>query len=411
MTVIEQWTGAHATALRHAMRLSKEGFAEELGVSARAVAKWSAQPDLTPYPQFQQMLDTLLERLDDSARQRFSMLVSPPEPPKTEADVWGRETPPPLNVAAQKSLHGFRLDTPLSLDDVLSARAEIPKIVALDNRFGAADIVKVATRLFRSLQDRPNGLGTESNELYATLAELAELAGWLAYDAELHPLARRMNQEAVHYARMCGDRSVELLALQNMSMHASVMGRPNESIAIVSAVLDQKLSPRVRALFLTRQARAQAQLGDASAIRMFENIRSLFLDGPVDSDLQHFWWIDEREMAWHEAMAASDLGHHRRGMVSFERSVEATPTQEVRSQYLHRAYLLRAQIEQQAWSEVALTVASLQPLAIEVASTRTDKLIQQLAARPATAPEGVADSLADLVLLTEQKSTVEGILA
>ena len=326
VTVIEQWTGAHATALRHAMRLSKEGFAEELGVSPRAVAKWSAQPDLTPYPQFQQMLDTLLERLDESARQRFSMLVSPPEPPKTGADVAGRGTPPPLNVAAQKLLHGFRLDTPLSLDDVLSARAEIPKIVALDNRFGAADIVKVATRLFRSLQDRPNDLGTESNELYATLAELAELAGWLAYDAELHPLARRMNQEAVHYARMCGDRSVELLALQNMSMHASVLGHPNESIAIVSAVLDQKLSPRVRALFLTRQARAQAQLGDESAIGMFERIRSLFLDGLVDSDLQHFWWIDEREMAWHEAMAASDLGQYSRGMDSFERSVEATPS-------------------------------------------------------------------------------------
>jgi len=188
------------------------------------------------------------------------------------------------------------------------------------------------------------------------------------------------------------------------------LGRPNESIALVSAVLEQKLSPRVRALFLTRQARAQAQLGDESALGMFEKIRSLFLDGLVDSDLQHFWWIDEREMAWHEAMAASDLGKHLRGIDSFERSVEATPTQEVRSQYLHRAYLLRAQVEQQAWSEVALTVASLQPLAVEVASTRTDNLIQQLAARPIAAPDGVADSLANLILLTEQKSTVEGIL-
>ena len=247
-----------------------------------------------------------------------------------------------------------------------------------------------STRRLQSLQSSPAGLPMTPNSI---------------------PLARRMNQEAVHYARMCGDRSVELLALQNMSMHASVLGHPNESIAIVSAVLDQKLSPRVRALFLTRQARAQAQLGDESAIGMFERIRSLFLDGLVDSDLQHFWWIDEREMAWHEAMAASDLGQYSRGMDSFERSVEATPTQEVRSQYLHRAYLLRAQIEQQAWSEVALTVASLQPLAVEVASTRTDRLIQQLAARPAAAPDGVADSLADLVLLTEQKSTVEGILA
>ena len=81
MTVIISWTGASATALRQAMRLTKEGFADKLGVSERAVAKWSAQPDLTPTPQFQQMLDTVLVQLDDSARQRFSMLVEPPAPP------------------------------------------------------------------------------------------------------------------------------------------------------------------------------------------------------------------------------------------------------------------------------------------------------------------------------------------
>ena len=81
VTVIDHWTGASATALRRAMRLSNEGFAAKLGVSVRAVAKWSAQPAITPTPQFQQMLDTVLGQLDDSARQRFSMRVAPPVPP------------------------------------------------------------------------------------------------------------------------------------------------------------------------------------------------------------------------------------------------------------------------------------------------------------------------------------------
>ena len=78
MTVIVQWTGASATALRLAMRLTNEGFADKLGVSVRAVAKWRAQPNLKPSPLLQQVLDTVLGQLDDTARQRFYMLVERP---------------------------------------------------------------------------------------------------------------------------------------------------------------------------------------------------------------------------------------------------------------------------------------------------------------------------------------------
>lgn len=80
MTVIDQWTGARATALRQAMRLTSEGFADKLGVSVRAVAKWRAQPDIKPSPLLQQVLDTVLGQLDESTRQRFAMLLDPPSP-------------------------------------------------------------------------------------------------------------------------------------------------------------------------------------------------------------------------------------------------------------------------------------------------------------------------------------------
>lgn len=78
MTVIDQWSGARATALRRAMRLSNERFADKLGVSVRAIAKWSVQPDLTPSPQFQEMLDTVLERCDVSTVERFTAMTTPP---------------------------------------------------------------------------------------------------------------------------------------------------------------------------------------------------------------------------------------------------------------------------------------------------------------------------------------------
>ena len=79
MTVMDHWTGASATALRLAMRMTHEGFADTLGVSVRAVKKWRARPDIKVSPLYQQVLDTVLGRIDDSTQQRFAMLytVSP----------------------------------------------------------------------------------------------------------------------------------------------------------------------------------------------------------------------------------------------------------------------------------------------------------------------------------------------
>jgi hypothetical protein len=117
--------------------------------------------------------------------------------------------------------------------------------------------------------------------LQSAAGELAEVVGWLAHDAEAHDLARRMNQESLYFTRLADDRAIELLTLQNSSMHAASQGRPREALQIARSVLegDHRLSPRLKALFLTRKARALAQGGDMSALRLLPEIRNLFLDG------------------------------------------------------------------------------------------------------------------------------------
>ena len=252
----------------------------------------------------------------------------------------------------------------------------IREIVALDNRFGGADLVRMSTRFFHAIHDQL-GQGTYDpkleRELQSAAGELAEVVGWLAYDAEAHDLTRRMNQESLYFSRLAGDRAIELLTLQNSSMHAASQGRPREALQIVRSVLegDYRLSPRLKALFLMRKARALAQGGDMSALRLLPEIRSLFLDGVSDGDSAWAWWIDERELSWHEAMVQRDLGLADRAITQFERSVMATPVTEIRSQYLHRAYLLQAQADSGSWSAAEQTIRQLLPLSSEVASTRT----------------------------------------
>ena len=65
-----------------------------------------------------------------------------------------------------------------------SIRSHIREIVALDNRFGGADLVKLSTRFFRTLHQQL-GAGTYDprleRDLQSAAGELAEVVGWLAY--------------------------------------------------------------------------------------------------------------------------------------------------------------------------------------------------------------------------------------
>lgn len=386
MQVIASWTGSHADALRQSLRMTNESLAEYLDVAVRTVANWRKRPGMIPTPANQQLLDAGLTRAPDQAKAHFAMLVNQSENGKRT-----REHPDGFEIPGAGLLKASP-DASTEFGDsgyLESVRSHIREIIALDNRFGGADLVKLSMRFFRTLHDHL-GAGTYDprleRELNSAAGELAEVVAWLAYDAEEHDLTRRMNQESLYFARLAGDRTIEVLTLQNSSMHAAQQGRPREALHIARSVLegDYRLSPRLRALFLTRKARALAQGGDESALRLFPQIRSLFLEGMSDGDPAWAWWIDERELAWHEAMTQRDLGQASRSISHFEQSVIATPATEIRSQYLHRSYLLQSQVDNSTWNAAEQTIRQLLPLAAEVASTRTVVLLRRILLQLAT---------------------------
>src|ERR1035438_3149551 len=75
MQVIASWTGRHADALRQALRMTNESFAEHLGVAVRTVAYWRKRPTKVPLPAIQEALDTVLERAPDRAKAQFALLI------------------------------------------------------------------------------------------------------------------------------------------------------------------------------------------------------------------------------------------------------------------------------------------------------------------------------------------------
>jgi len=74
--VVRKWTGREAEALRCAARMSVRGFAEYLGVSARAVSRWAKLGnDTVPRPYMQAILDTALTRADEDTVRRFDAFL------------------------------------------------------------------------------------------------------------------------------------------------------------------------------------------------------------------------------------------------------------------------------------------------------------------------------------------------
>jgi hypothetical protein len=85
-------------------------------------------------------------------------------------------------------------------------------------------------------------------------------------------------------------------------------------------------------------------------------------------------------------MIQRDLGLPGQAVEHFERSVMAIPADEIRSQYLHRASLLQAQVDNGTWGDAARTIEQLIPLSREVASTRTVVLLRDIPRQLAKLP-------------------------
>lgn len=70
------WTGWHANALRQALRMTNEEFAEHLNVSVRTVVYWRTQPEWVPRQGMQQILDVALQRAPELAQAQFRRLLA-----------------------------------------------------------------------------------------------------------------------------------------------------------------------------------------------------------------------------------------------------------------------------------------------------------------------------------------------
>ncbi|WP_086822568.1 hypothetical protein [Allokutzneria sp. NRRL B-24872] len=239
----------------------------------------------------------------------------------------------------------------------------VRELVALDCAHGAAGIADLALRRFAEARR------TVTRESRAATAELGELCGWLLFDSERHREARRANRAALSLA----DLPMRWFILSNQAQASVHIGLDREGLRIADDMLCTDLPPRVAALFRVRRARALAALGaSGEAEREFGRARAAFLDGIGSRDPSWTWWINERELSWHEGMMRAEWG---RGIEELAESYESCGT-DPRSRFVYGAHLAEALARARS-SEAERIAGEVIPFAGVIGSVRAERALRR----------------------------------
>lgn len=359
--------------LRRGAGLSQPQLAQRVPTDQSAVSRWETGRT-TPSRDVVEQLDELLDAGGDLARLVFPAAPEPPRP----------------------------VDRPVTGDDIDDLRASITNLVTLDGQHGGAELVPLASRMFRTASARlasGNYPARLEADFAATVAELGEVAGWLAFDAMHNEQARSLNLEALHLARLAGDTSMEMFVLGNMALLAQESGQPREALRTVQLMERTSLSPRMRVMTALRRARAGADLGDERALTLIRRAQSEVDASIHRTDPDWAWWVDHRELRVHEGGMWRAIGRPERAVDCYAEALEAVPQSYRWASYLGAVNLAGALVEVQAWTEAERVAEQVATLAPDVTSGRASKRLRDAAAmarrlRAPSSLDGLLSSLA-----------------
>jgi hypothetical protein len=369
MTVVERWTGDSASALRAAMRMTCEAFAEHLGAGVRTVKYWDAMPDRVLSEAMQETLDAALDQASASAKDRFALLLcsttaerverakagqwpengttSAEERPDDRALTYPDSAATAINLLADLSAADLAgrpeadraLWVPQSpaiiTDYLLEHRPSVnphpdpesgtspllrqigdftSALIDLDYRYGGGYVRRLVLEYFHTCvvpQLRVRRPDPEHRRIMGAAARTAQLVGWAAYDDGRHGLAQRYFVQGLRLAREARDVALGALLLANLSHQANFLGRADDAIKFARAaqhsIRDE--SSTVMSKLLAMEARGLATKGDERECALvLSDAERAFEERDTSADPPWIAHFNEAELAGEAAHCFRDLG-------------------------------------------------------------------------------------------------------
>jgi hypothetical protein len=163
-------------------------------------------------------------------------------------------------------------------------------------------------------------------DMLAAAAELAYLAGWMAFDNADHATAQRYFTGAVKLAAEADDPPMAAHVLRAMAHQAVDLGHPQHALDLAAASVDGRryalASPRERSLLGVVHARALAAAGEkkaaaAALLRAEDDLRA----ADVSDEPARVFFFTEASLAHETACTLRDTGDLTGALAQFRRSV------------------------------------------------------------------------------------------
>lgn len=164
-------------------------------------------------------------------------------------------------------------------------------------------------------------------QMYSTAAELAYLAGWMAFDSSEHATAQHYFTLSVKLAAEAGDAPMTAHVLRAMAHQAIDLGYPKHALDVAAASMEGDryalASPRERALLGVVYARGLAATGQrkAATATLLQAERDLSSATPGDDEPSRVFFFGEASLAHETASALRDIGDLEGAAREFRRSV------------------------------------------------------------------------------------------
>ncbi|MGK5630856.1 transcriptional regulator [Streptomyces sp. URMC 123] len=240
--------------------------------------------------------------------------------------------------------------------DVEAVRAMTQALVELDHRFGSGHVRPVVVHYLNSVVSGLLGGSyreTVGRELFAVVARLTELAGYMAVDTGQPGLAQRYYIQALRLAQAAGDRGYGGYVLAaSMSHLAASLGNPREIAQLARAAQEGargQVTPRAEAMFCAAEARGHALMGDARAFQVVAGRAVAAMEraaGAAGDDPSWIAHFDHAYLADELAHCHRDLGQADAARRRAEEAVDGHPESRVRRRAIGMLLLATAQVQQ-----------------------------------------------------------------
>ena len=223
----------------------------------------------------------------------------------------------------------------------------------MDDKVGGGSLVDVVhsqAAYVQTLLSECRYTDSVGRDLYATLAELSRLAGWLSFDAGRHGEAQRFFVAALRGAHVAGDRALGANVLGFMSCQAKDIGQPREATRLAESACAgySGASPTVTAIVHMRAAQAYANVNDRTATRRSIDTALTAMGGASPQHGVPAWsyWLDEAQIQEQVGYCYMRLSDWPRAREHFLAAISAQGNKKSREGVLRQALLASTYAQQ-----------------------------------------------------------------